>query len=193
MLASEVAQHLINGLIAGAIIALPALGLTLIFSVLGFANFALAAHATLGAYAAWWANTAFGWPVAACLAAAFGAAGAAGLATDRLALDRLRRGSGPQVALTLAIVSIALNMILESALRFSFGNDLRSYNLPILRDVRWGASMWLDVGMIRTKQGFCSVQPTCQTPQPTLLQASIRLQTTPNITKKPPKHRHQNC
>ena len=138
MLASEVVQHLANGLIAGAIIALPALGLTLIFSVLGFANFALAAHATLGAYAAYWANTALGWPVAACLAMAFAAAGAAGLLSDKLALERLRRGTGPQIALTVAIVSIALNMMIESAVRFAFGNDLKSYNLPILRDVRVG-------------------------------------------------------
>lgn len=138
MLAGEIAQHVANGLIAGAIIALPALGLTLIFSVLGFANFALAAHATLGAYAAYWANVSLGWPVAACLAVAFVFAGSAGLASDALALKRLRRGEGAGIALTVAIVSIALNMVLESAVRFSFGNDLRSYNLPLLRDMRWG-------------------------------------------------------
>ena len=137
MIVSDIAQHLANGLITGAVLALPALGLTLIFSVLGFANFALAAHATLGAYAAWWANTALGWPVAACLLVAFASAGLTGLASDGLALKRLRQGSGPGVALTVAIVSIALNMALESALRFGFGNDLRSYELPILRDVRW--------------------------------------------------------
>ena len=32
-----------------------------------------------------------------------------------------------------------MNGTTTRALRFSFGNDLRSYNLPILRDVRWGA------------------------------------------------------
>lgn len=138
MIASDLLQHLTNGVIAGAIIALPALGLTMIFSVLGFANFALAAHATLGAYAAYWANVVFGWPVAACLAMAFVAAGSAGLLSDKLALARLRRGTGPQVALTVAIVSIALNMMIESAVRFSFGNDLKSYRLPILRDIRIG-------------------------------------------------------
>jgi branched-chain amino acid transport system permease protein/neutral amino acid transport system permease protein len=138
MLATEVAQHLANGLITGAVIALPALGLTLIFSVLGFANFALAAHATLGAYAAWWANTGFGAPVSVCLLVAFAVAGAAGLATDTVALSKLRRGEGAGVALTVAIVSIALNMALESLLRAGFGNDLKSYNLPLLRDIRWG-------------------------------------------------------
>lgn len=138
MLASEILQHLANGLITGAVLALPALGLTLIFSVLGFANFALAAHATLGAYAGYWANVSLGWPVAPCLLLAFACAGAAGLASDALALKRLRRGEGAGVALTVAIVSIALNMALESLVRFSFGNDLKSYNLPLLRDVRVG-------------------------------------------------------
>jgi len=138
MFLDELVQHLANGLIAGAMIALPALGLTMIFSVLGFANFALAAHATLGAFAAYGVNVLLGWPVAACLLVAFVAAGVAGVASDGLALERLRRRTGPQSALTVAIVSIALNMVLESAVRFSFGNDLKSYRLPILRDVRIG-------------------------------------------------------
>ncbi|MBI3370241.1 MAG: branched-chain amino acid ABC transporter permease [Betaproteobacteria bacterium] len=138
MFAQEFAQHLVDGLIVGAIIALPALGLTLIFSVLGFANFALAAHATLGAYAAYWVNVSFGWPIAAGLLAAFVAAGALGLATDAVALKRLRQRGGADTALTVAIVSIALNIALESVARFFFGNDLRSYNLPILRDIRVG-------------------------------------------------------
>jgi branched-subunit amino acid ABC-type transport system permease component len=34
-----------------------------------------------------------------------------------------------------AIASIALNMALESAVRFLFGNDHRSFDLPLMRDV----------------------------------------------------------
>ena len=48
---TDLLQYLVNGLIVGALIALPALGLTLIFSVLGFVNFSAAAQLTAGAYA----------------------------------------------------------------------------------------------------------------------------------------------
>ncbi len=37
-----------------------------------------------------------------------------------------------------AVASIALNLALENALRFGFGSDLVSYDLPIARDVRFG-------------------------------------------------------
>ena len=50
---TDLLQYLANGLIVGALIALPALGLTLIFSVLGFVNFSIAALLTAGAYAGW--------------------------------------------------------------------------------------------------------------------------------------------
>ena len=48
---------------AGTILAVPAIGLTAIFAVLRFANFALASHATIGAFAGYVANVSFGLPV----------------------------------------------------------------------------------------------------------------------------------
>ena len=42
---TEVLQLIINGIMAGTILAVPAIGLTAIFAVLRFANFALASHA----------------------------------------------------------------------------------------------------------------------------------------------------
>jgi len=129
-------QSLVNGLIQGAVIALPALGLTLIFSVLGFVNFSVAAQMTVGAYAGWMANSHLHWPFAATLPVAFLVSGAVGVLTDRLALAPVRARSGGQTSLMVAVVSIALNLAIESALRFSFGNDLVSYDVPVTRDFR---------------------------------------------------------
>ncbi len=42
-------QALINGVMAGTLIAVPAIGFTAIFAVLRFPNFAVASHATVGA------------------------------------------------------------------------------------------------------------------------------------------------
>ena len=64
-------QLLINGLLAGTQLAVPAIGFTTVFAVLRFPNFAVASHATIGAYAGYLANTALGLPAGAALLVAF--------------------------------------------------------------------------------------------------------------------------
>jgi neutral amino acid transport system permease protein len=135
---NDVIQHGVNGLIMGAVVALPALGLTLIFSVLGFVNFSIAAQMTVGAYAGWLVNSQLHWTLLPALAAAFVVAGLIGIVGDRLALVPMRRRSTAHTSLMVAIASIALNLVLENGLRFGFGSDLYSYDLPIARDVRFG-------------------------------------------------------
>lgn len=130
---AEAAQLLVNGLIAGTLIAVPAIGFTAIFAVLRFPNFAVASHATIGAFAGYVANVQFGWPAAAALLAAFAVAGLVGVATDEFVLRPMR----PYGALTAAIASIALTVVLENMIRFAFGNELRGYDLPIWRDWRF--------------------------------------------------------
>jgi len=132
---------LVNGVMQGALIALPALGLTLIFSVLGFVNFSIAAQMTVGAYAGWMVNSQLQWPFVATLPVAFLVAGAAGVMTDRVALAPVRARSG-QSSLMVAVVSIALNLAVESALSFFFGSDLESYDLPVTRDFRLGGLLF---------------------------------------------------
>lgn len=128
----DIPQLLINGLLAGTQLAVPAIGFTTVFAVLRFPNFAVASHATLGAYAGYLANTTFGLPAAAALIVAFLVAGMFGVASDEIVLRRLRT-SGP---LTVAIASVALTIVLENVVRFAFGNDPRGYDLAVLRDWR---------------------------------------------------------
>jgi branched-chain amino acid transport system permease protein len=128
---TQLAQALVNGVMTGALIAIPAIGFSAIFAVLRYPNFAIASYATIGAFAGWWANTTLGLPVVAMLAIAFLVAGAVGMAAEEVALKRLR----PSGALTVAIASLALNLILENVVRFAFGNDLRGYDLPLARDI----------------------------------------------------------
>jgi branched-chain amino acid transport system permease protein len=128
---NELAQALVNGIMTGALIAIPAIGFSAIFAVLRYPNFAVASYATIGAFAGWWANATLGLPVVAMLLVAFLIAGIVGVAAEEVALKRLR----PSGAITVAIASLALNLILENVVRFSFGNDLRGYDLPIARDL----------------------------------------------------------
>ncbi len=133
-MAVQLLQLLLNGIMAGAVLAVPAIGLSTIFAVLRFADFAVAGHMAVGAFAGWFANTALGLPAWAAVAAAFAAAGIAGIATHEAALRPLRAAS----SLTLAIASIALNLMVENAIRFGFGNAPRNYAIPLLRDWHFG-------------------------------------------------------
>lgn len=128
-------QAVVNGVLSGALLAVPAIGFTLIFAVLRFPDFAVASYATVGAFAGWWANARLGFGAVPVLAVAFAVAGLVGVAAERVALTPLR-GAG---ALTVAIGSIALNLVLENAIRFLFGNTLRGFDLPIEPDVTLGA------------------------------------------------------
>jgi branched-chain amino acid transport system permease protein/neutral amino acid transport system permease protein len=126
----QVTQLILNGLMAGSILALPAIGLTLIFGVLRFTNFALASLMTVGAYAGLVANVSFGLPVYAALLVAFLVAGLVGALSDEFVLKPFR-ASG---FITTAIGSIALTIALENVVRFIFANQMRGYNLPLRRD-----------------------------------------------------------
>lgn len=134
-----VLQAILNGLMSGAMIALPALGLTLIYSVLGFINFAVAGLATIGAAAGFWLNTRFGLPLSACVVIAAIVTGLLGLALDWIAIAKLRTRRSPDAVVVVAIATIALNVVIENGVRFISGNALRSYDLPLLRDMDlWG-------------------------------------------------------
>ena len=133
----EIPQLLVNGLVAGTILAVPAIGFTAIYAVLRFPNFTIASHATIGAFAGYVANTASGWPAAAAVLAAFVVTGAIGVFNDEVVLKPLR----PSGALTTAIAAIALTIVLENVVRLVFGNDLRGYALPIRRDWQLGGGI----------------------------------------------------
>jgi branched-subunit amino acid ABC-type transport system permease component len=128
-----VVQALVNGLVSGALLAVPAIGFTAMFAVLRFPNFSVSGIATLGAFAGYVAY-ASGFQMVGSLAVAFVVAGAVGLFLDRVAHQPLVK----QGALPAAIASIASGLVLENVVRLGFGNDMRGYDRPIARDVRFG-------------------------------------------------------
>jgi branched-chain amino acid transport system permease protein len=126
----QITQLILNGLMSGTILAVPAIGLTAIFAVLRFTNFALASHMTIGAFAGFLANVWLGWPVVPSLLAAFVVAGLIGVLCDEFILKPFRAAG----FITTAIGSIALTIALENCVRLLFGNELRGYDLPLRRD-----------------------------------------------------------
>src|SRR5258708_6772102 len=126
-------QAIVNGLISGALLAVPAIGFTAMFAVLRFPNFSVSGVATLVAFAC---SLSFGagLQLAASWAVAFAVAGAAGLLSDRMAhLPLVKQG-----ALPAAIASIATGLVLENIVRLAFGNEPRGYDRSIARDVFLG-------------------------------------------------------
>src|SRR5205807_7890479 len=105
-LLAEIAQLVVNGVMAGTILAVPAIGLTTIYAVLRFPNFALASHATIGAFAGYVVNVKLGLPILPSVIVAFLVAGLIGVVSDELVLKRFR----PAGYITTAIASIALTI-----------------------------------------------------------------------------------
>jgi branched-subunit amino acid ABC-type transport system permease component len=123
--AGRVIQLFIDGLRFGLLIAMCAVGLSLIFGTTGLTNFAHSELVTIGAVVAWYLNVSAGIPLiwATLLALVVGAA--VGALND-LALWRplRRRGTGLIAAL---VVSIGLSLALRYLIQIVFGGRSRSY------------------------------------------------------------------
>ena len=127
-------QLLLDALGAAAVVAPAAVGFSLLFALLGFANFAVGAFVATGAFATWAANVLLGWPLPAAAALAAAATGAVVLACDGIVFRPLRGAPG----WALLISSVALSFVLENLLRFAFRGEVRGFNLPLARPLVFG-------------------------------------------------------
>lgn len=117
-----------NGIKVGAIIALAAVGLSLIFGITGLVNFAHSELVTFGALIAWWFNAAGGGPKWPLVLSALGgvAAGALfGFALERGLFGPLRRKRMSNT--TLMVVSIGLSQFLRNVYLLFFGGSPRKF------------------------------------------------------------------
>ena len=126
-------QLFANGIIFGSIILLASVGLSLLYGIGNFANFAHGELLTVGAYAAFVGRVEFGLPFWIAVAASMVATGAVGLALDRALFVR-HRDSSPIVLL---IVTIGVALVLRSLIRMIWTNQLRSYRLPLRRGIEF--------------------------------------------------------
>jgi len=127
-------QFVLNGILSGGMLALPAIAFSLLYGILRFPNFAIGTYITAGAFIAFAANVTLRLPLAVAFLLTMVLTGFLGIGIDRLAFRPMRT----RRSLTLAIVSIGVSFVLENICRFIWGNDLRSYNLPVSRGMEWG-------------------------------------------------------
>lgn len=116
---------MVEGLRFGLIIAMCAIGLSLIFGTTGLTNFSHGEMVTFGALVAWFFNVTLGWHMLAAAVAAVGVAVMAGSGLDRFFWRRLRnRGTG---LIAMLVISIGLSILLRYIFNFQFGGLTRTY------------------------------------------------------------------
>jgi branched-chain amino acid transport system permease protein/neutral amino acid transport system permease protein len=140
-------QLLINGLVGGGVYALFAVGLTMIYSVFGFINFAHGELIAWGAYAILlFTAPPLGLPIWAAALPALALVVCLALAQDKFVFAPLRKSQ----PVTLLIASIGLSFLLRSLLQLIFGSDLRSYESGYYGIAEWGEILitHVQLGMI---------------------------------------------
>ncbi|HEX6165963.1 MAG TPA: branched-chain amino acid ABC transporter permease [Acidimicrobiales bacterium] len=116
---------LVDGIRFGLIIAMAAIGLSLIYGTTGLVNFAHGELVTFGALVAFFFNVTVGWTMLAAAAAAIAVATVAGSGLDRFFWRPLRnRGTG---LIAMLVVSIGLSILLRYIFNFQFGGLTRTY------------------------------------------------------------------
>jgi branched-subunit amino acid ABC-type transport system permease component len=129
------AQLLLNGIIAGSIYALFAVGLTMVYGVFRFINFAHGELIAWGAYLAlFFTRSPFSLPIYCATLPALAITAIIGLAQDRFVFHPLRHGN----RITLLIASIGLSFFLRNAIRLIWGSDLQTYGLMPTRGIDFG-------------------------------------------------------
>lgn len=120
----RVAQLAVEGLRFGVVLALAALGLSMIFGTTGLTNFSHGELITFGAIAVWYLNSA-GLPFVAATVLAVVLGGLFGLGQDTLLWRPLRRRKTGLIAMM--IVSIGLAIFLRYTYLYIFGGGRQSY------------------------------------------------------------------
>jgi branched-chain amino acid transport system permease protein len=141
-------QVIVDGLVAASYVSLGVVGLSLIYNILNFANFAQGDYLTVGGYIALIfvilfgtagaiAGLTFGWPL---IVAAFGAVLLTGLVAellDRSIYGRLRRRGSSRITLIMASFGVAL--MLRNIVVIFFGPEPIYYAFAIQPALRlWG-------------------------------------------------------
>ena len=124
-------QLIINGLVIGSIIAITAIGLSMIYKTLHFVNFAHGDIVTFAAYIALFANTSSGMNLACAFLVAVLATILLGVFMEKVVWLPMRRKNATRT--TLIIISIGFALVLRNAIIFVWGGDTKSYDIPVRR------------------------------------------------------------
>ncbi len=121
----RIPQLLYNGLLFGLIIAMAALGLSMVFGTTGLTNFAHGELVTFGAIMAYWFNRVLHWPFALAALVTLVLAAVFGYAQEKGLWGPLRhRGTG---LIAMMIVSIGFQFFLRNLFQYFTGGRTMNY------------------------------------------------------------------
>jgi neutral amino acid transport system permease protein len=123
----DVAQVSLNGLSLGAIYALGAVGLTLVYGILKLTNFAHGDFLTFGAYMAYIVNVTWGMPLVVGIFWAMVATALLGVLFERLLWGPMRRKHAG--FLQLILMSIGLAFVIRAFVQWFWGTEVRGLDV----------------------------------------------------------------
>lgn len=115
----ELIQQILNGLVMSSVYTLIALGLTIIFGILGIAHFAHGSVAMFGGYLTYTLMQMFGLNLFAAMPLAMAAGAALGVLIERLAYRPVRKGP----PINAFIIALGLTMLIEKLNLLLFGPE----------------------------------------------------------------------
>ena len=127
----DIAQILINTLVRAAELSLLAIGLTMVFDILKFANFAHTDYAVLGALFAYVFNRILGLNLFLAIILAAFVTGWVGILIDQAIFKRLRKMGAKPV--TLMITSMGTAIALRNLMRLIWSSHTKTYAIPLQR------------------------------------------------------------
>lgn len=133
---TELVQLLLIGLVEGSIIAITAVGLTLVYGILKIVNFSHGELLTFGAYAAFLMNVTWGGSIVTATLFAVLATALLGVALEFALWRPLRRKGAGMV--NLLITSIGVALVVRHAIFLGFGGSSRVYDVDVYQVYRLG-------------------------------------------------------
>lgn len=123
----DVSQRGVNGLSLGAIYALGAVGLTLVYGILKLVNFAHGDFLTFGAYMAYLINITWNMPLVIGIAFAIAVTALLGILFEKTMWAPMRkRGAG---MLQLLLMTLGLAFLIRYSIQFVWGTELRQLDV----------------------------------------------------------------
>jgi neutral amino acid transport system permease protein len=131
----DVAQTGLNGLSLGAIYALGAVGLTLVYGILRLVNFAHGDFLTFGAYMAYLVNVTWGMPLVLGIFFAMATTALLGVFLERVMWGPMR-ARGARV-LQLMLMSIGLALVIRYVIQYIWSTELRALDVNVTATVEF--------------------------------------------------------
>ena len=129
----DVVQTGLNGLSLGAVFALGAVGLTLVYGILKLVNFAHGDFLTFGAYMAYLINVTWGMPLVLGIFFAMATTALLGIFLERVMWGPMRsKGAG---MLQLILMSLGLALVIRYVIQYIWGTEIRQLDVNVIDTV----------------------------------------------------------